>query len=405
MNRRFFLKSSAFTGGLFYFTKPLLSQKPVEPISLWKLQINVKNPVIIRSVEVLEFEKELFLVATSTDGIQGITLCNSRMPYLVPMLKELVIPFFLNKDARDLSKWVDEVYREERNYKHVGMPFWNCVGHLEIALWDLLGKSAQKPVNELLGNDLLNEIPVYLSSLTRKTSPEQEVENFKKKLEETGANAIKFKVGGRMSPTEEVPDRTKNLLPLLRKTLGDRLKLYADANGSFDVKEGIEMGKMLEDFGVDILEEPCPWEDYEANRKVKEAMKKIKVAGGEQDTSLYRFKDILQQKVYDIVQPDLFYNGGLIRSLKVAEMAKESGKFIAPHSPKADPLAAPLLHFASVVTNLYGYQEYPASFNVQKMPGWYSPHLIVKDGWLKVPIGEGLGIQYDEAIWKKARKL
>jgi L-alanine-DL-glutamate epimerase-like enolase superfamily enzyme len=76
---------------------------------------------------------------------------------------------------------------------------------------------------------------------------------------------------------------------------------------------------------------------------------------------------------------------------------------IAPHSPKADPLEAPFLHLATVVANLEGFQEYPARPGEQ--PAWYTPHVRVTNGRLTVPPGPGLGIQYEEAIWKKAEKL
>ncbi|MBD0259826.1 MAG: mandelate racemase/muconate lactonizing enzyme family protein [Cytophagales bacterium] len=314
----------------------------------------------------------------------------------------MMVPFFTGKDARDLEFLVDEVYRVNSHYKYAGMPFWNCVGHVEIALWDLLGNTAAKPVHALLGKPVRTQVPVYLSSLTRETTPEQEAADLAQKLAETGAKAVKIKVGGRMRNTPEDEKRTRNLLPQLRKVLGSEITIYADANSSYSVEEGIAVGQFLEAHDVAIFEEPCPWEDYEANRRVAAALRKVKVAGGEQDSSVFRFKDIIRNRVYDVVQPDLYYNGGIIRGYRVGQLAAKAGLGIAPHSPKADPLEAPFLHLAAVLPSLEGFQEYPA--RPAQQPAWYAPHILVQDGKLPVPTGPGLGITYDEAVWKKAVK-
>jgi L-alanine-DL-glutamate epimerase-like enolase superfamily enzyme len=370
---------------------------------LFNLHGQVESPVLISSVEIVRAEGELFVRVTSKDGLTGITQANDRMENLHSMLNGMMVPFFTGKDARDLELLVDEVYRVNSHYKYAGMPFWNCVGHVEIALWDLLGKTAAKPVHALLGKPVRTEVPVYLSSLTRETTPEQEAADLAQQLAETGARAVKIKVGGRMRNTPEDEKRTRNLLPQLRKVLGNAITIYADANSSYTVEEGIAVGQFMEAHDVAIFEEPCPWEDYEANRRVTAALRKVKVAGGEQDSSGYRFRDIIQNRVYDVVQPDLYYNGGIIRGYRVGQLAAKAGMGIAPHSPKADPLEAPFLHLAAVLPNLEGFQEYPA--RPGKQPAWYTPHLLVKDGKLPVPTGPGLGVTYDEAVWKKAVKV
>jgi L-alanine-DL-glutamate epimerase-like enolase superfamily enzyme len=98
----------------------------------------------------------------------------------------------------------------------------------------------------------------------------------------------------------------------------------------------------------------------------------------------------------------MYYNGGFIRCMQVAQMAAKAGRGIAPHSPKADPLEAAMLQFTSVVPNLEGFQEYPG--NPGKQPHWYSPHFKINDGKLPILTGPGLGVTYDEDIWKKAEK-
>jgi L-alanine-DL-glutamate epimerase-like enolase superfamily enzyme len=363
----------------------------------------IPDPVVVDRVEVLAFEKKLFVRLTAKNGATGLTMANERMENLYSLLNGLVAPIFRGQDLRRLPELVGQAYADDRNYKYAGsMPLSNCIGHVEIAALDLLAKLARCPVAQLFGGGQRAEVPVYLSSLTRSTAPEEEAAFLAQKIQETGAKAIKIKVGGRMGYTAETTQRDRALLPAIRRAMPN-VTIYVDANSSFDVKMGIETGRMLIDHQADIFEEPCKWEDYQGNRQVNQALKKIKLAGGEQDTSLYRWADICQRDVYDVLQPDLYYNGGMIKALQVAELAQQHGKSVAPHSPKADPLALPFLHLVSLVPNLYGFQEYPARPAPQ--PSWYTPHVLVKDGKMTVPTTPGLGVQYDDGIWAKAKTV
>lgn len=368
---------------------------------LFNLKNIIYDPITIRNIELFSFDKELILRITAENGAEGFTLCNQRLPNLVSLLHGLVIPNFIGKDARDLEQLIDDVYVANSNYKYAGMPFWNCVGHVEIALFDLLGKIAGKPVNQLLGKPLRNEIDLYLSSTTRETTPEQEAAFFEKRVAETGVKAVKFKVGGRMSKNADaMPERSNKIVPVMRKTLGEDITFYVDANGSYDLANGIKMSRYLEDQNVAIFEEPVPFDEYENTLKVARAIKKMRIAGGEQDTSAYRFGWIAENRALDVLQPDLYYNGGFIRCLKVARMAEKAGLQFSPHSPKTDPLAAPMLHLMSVIPNSGGFQEW--HINYPNYKSWYTPHFKIENGKMTVPNGNGLGVTFDEKIWTKA---
>lgn len=204
------------------------------------------------------------------------------------------------------------------------------------------------------------------------------------------------------TPEDEV--RTRRLVPLARKMFGDKTTIYADANGSYTAREGIEIGRLLEDHGVAIFEEPCNFEDEDGLRAVNRALTTLKLAGGEQDTSLYKFQRLAQTSVYDLLQPDLYYNGGLLRALQVAKIAEAAGKTIAPHTPKADPLIAPFWQFAALAPNLYGLQEFVLNPG-EKSPTWFTPNIRVTGGVMRIPTTPGLGIGYDEGIWKTAERV
>ena len=172
------------------------------------------------------------------------------------------------------------------------------------------------------------------------------------------------------------------------------MTIYADADGSYDALQAIEVGRMLESYGVALFEEPCPWEDFVATKLVADTLT-IDVAGGEQDTSLPRFQWMVENRGVDLLQPDLLNNGGFIRSMRVARMAQEAGLPVSPHSPTSGPGAALGLQFASVVENLGPYQERRA--DAQAAP-WYAPTFDVQNGQLAIPAGPGLGVTYEDGL-------
>jgi len=364
------------------------------------LEASHSSPVIVKSIELLRYSGTYLIRATSECGATGIAVCNSRVRYLYPMVKGLVIPVFIGRDVRELETLVNEVYIHSNNYKYQGTPFWNCVAYVEACLFDLLGQVTGKSVGELVGGAWRDEIPIYLSSMRRDTTPEAEVEWVLKRLNETKAKAVKLKIGGRMrNNMDSMPGRIESLIPLARKTFGDDVTLYVDANGSYDHKKAIEIGQLLADNRYSFFEEPCPFEQYEETKAVADALD-IDVAGGEQDCNMGHFRVMIRERIVDVVQPDLMYNGGLIRAMRVARMAAEAGMKVTPHSPKHNPELSTLLHFASVVRNVGPFLEFPA--RTARYDSWYDPAFVIQEGGkIKVPTGPGLGISYDEGIWEQ----
>jgi L-alanine-DL-glutamate epimerase-like enolase superfamily enzyme len=369
---------------------------------LFDLPRKISTLVKIKSIEVLEHGKNYFIRSTSTDGVTGLALAKDPIGDYIPILMRRVIPFYVGKDARDLETLVDGVYI--KNYKLAGQPFWLPVGAVEQSLWDLLGRTVKKPVGELLGGVRRKQIPVYLSGSGRETTAEQEVDVYVKGVEHTGAKAVKFKIGGRMSRNADAyPGRTETMVKLARKRLGDKVTLYADANGSYDAAKGIEVGKMLQDLGFGFYEEPCPWEEISETKKVADALE-MKVAVGEQDASLWRFQWMMETGVMQIVQPDLNYNGGFVRAARVARMARRYSIPIVPHNTQTGAAAVNILAFASAIPNIGDYMEFPWRAP-EKAASWYSPQFYVKDGTVAVPTGPGLGVEIDPKYLAQARRL
>src|SRR6185436_18534932 len=328
MHRRDFLLTSAFAPAALAAAKSDFSA-PAYEAPLFDLHKFSKTPIKIKSIELLRAGKHYFVRSTSTDGVVGVSKTKQIEDY-TPVFLRRVVPFFVGKDVRDLETLVDGVYTE--NYKMSSQGFWLPVASAEQSLFDLLGKTVNKSVGQLLGGVVRREIPVYLSGSIRTTTAEQEVEVYRKGMESTGAKGVKFKIGGRMSRNEDpYPGRTEKMVALARKVLGDKAVLYADANGSYDPKKGIAVGKILQDLKYGFYEEPCPWEENTWTKAVADALD-IPLAFGEQNSSLPGWQWMIENRVMDIVQPDLNYNGGFIRAARVARMARKAGMKIVNHN-------------------------------------------------------------------------
>lgn len=399
MNRRQFLAGSA--GVTLLANASTESAAPDYQKPVFDLHKTVTSPVKIASIELLQSGKNFFVRTRSTDGAEGIILTKD-MEDFVPILQRRVIPHFLGKDARDAETLVDDVYIA--NYKLSGQAFWCPVAYVEQSLFDLMGKSMKKPAGELMGGILRKEIPVYLSGSGRDTTAEEEVDVYVKGVEFTGAKAVKFKIGGRMSDNKDAyPGRTDKLLELAGQKLSGKVTLMADANGSYGAAQAIEIGKRLQDMKYLWFEEPCPWEELSETKKVAEALT-MKVAFGEQDSSLWLFQWMIENKVMSVVQPDLNYNGGFIRAARVARMARKRNLWICPHNTQTGAASVNILQFAATTPNIGPYMEYVWRAP-QKKEAWFTPNFEIRNGVIPLPAGPGLGLQFDPDYLKKATVL
>jgi L-alanine-DL-glutamate epimerase-like enolase superfamily enzyme len=360
------------------------------------------SPLVIESIELLRRKNEYFVRVRSKDGAEGVAVLDSRAGYLYPIFNNLVAPYFIGKDARDLETHLWEVYRYQSNYKLQGLALWCPVAWMEYAILDVMGRATGKSIGQLLGEPIRTEIPFYVASGRRDTTPQQEVEYLQELVARTGAKAVKFRLGGRMSKNADaMPGRTEQLIPLARKTLGDRIDIHADANSSYDPPQAIRVGRMLEDIRAAYFEEPCPFDHLEDTKLVADTLT-IPVSGGEQEFSQRGFRWMIANRGVDIVQPDLQYYGGLIRSTRVARMATLAGMPTTVHISGGFGFVY-MLHFASYIPNIGRYEEYKEG--TEKYAGWFDPPLAIKDGKITVPRGPGVGIVNVAEVLKGAERV
>ncbi|HEY5910307.1 MAG TPA: mandelate racemase/muconate lactonizing enzyme family protein [Verrucomicrobiae bacterium] len=366
------------------------------------------NPVIIETLELLRYRDSFLCRVRSRDGAEGISVGHSGMKALFPIFLYNLRSFFIGKDARDLDLLLEKVFIYGFNFRYNGISIGMPLATIEFAILDLLGRIARKPIGQLIGDIHHPEVAVYQATEYREKSVEQSLDLIKRDVAEYNARALKIKVGGLMFMTTDIhavgpPGRTEKMIPLIRKTFGDEMALYADANGFYSVEEAIRVGKLLEEYHYGFFEEPVMFDWYEETRQVAEALS-LPVAGGEQEYSLHGFRWLIAHDALQIVQPDNYYFGGMVRSMQVARMAAAFGKSCTPHMSGGGLGFLYMMHFVSALPNAMPHHEFKGLGTNVPFECKTSP-LKVVEGKIKVPTGPGLGVEIDPAYVAKHEAL
>jgi L-alanine-DL-glutamate epimerase-like enolase superfamily enzyme len=337
-----------------------------------------------------------FVRVTAEDGAQGwgqVSTYNADITCQV--LHRQVAPWALGAAAEDIDGLMDIVV--EREHKFPGSYLRRALAGLDTALWDLAGKRAGKPVVELLGGRP-GRLRAYASSMRRDITPEDEAARLRRLCDEQGFDACKFRVAAECGhDVDEWPGRTEAIVPALRRVLGDEVALLVDANSGFSPRRAIEVGRLLEDHGVEHFEEPCPYWELEQTKQVTEALD-LDVTGGEQDCDLAVWRRIVELRAVDVVQPDVCYLGGIARTLRVAKMAAAAGLPVTPHCANLSMVTLFTMHLLGALPNAGKYLE----FSIEG-PDYYpwqeglfrNPPYAVEAGRVTIPAEPGWGVEIE----------
>jgi L-alanine-DL-glutamate epimerase-like enolase superfamily enzyme len=360
------------------------------------------DPVIIESIELLHLQHQYLCRVRSKDGHEGISVSNAeQMAALYPLLVKRIAPFFIGKDARDLEHLIPAATVYDSNYKAQGLAIWVPIATIEFAILDMFGKIANRSIGLLISDKIHNPaISVYQANGERDNSAEEVIDHLKRDVDISHAKAIKFKLGGRMSHTEYPVGRSEKLIPMVRKTFGDDMIISADSNGSYTAAEAIPIGKLMQEYKYAFYEEPVPFDWYEETKQVSDALE-IPIAGGEQEPSTHNFRWLVANGGLSIVQPDMFYFGGMIRCVQVARMANAFGKQCIPHISSTGLGYVYMMHFVSSIPNSGPYHEFK-EFN-SELPYHCATSSLRSDadGVIKVPSGPGFGVEIDPDFLKR----
>lgn len=364
----------------------------------------IKAPLKVASIELLQEGKTYLLRTRSTDGLEVITVPHqAKIGTLYPILLKNIVPVLIGRDARELETILWEIYRHADNYKMQGLAFWVCVAAVEMAMLELLSHAARRPLADLFGEVRKREIGVYFASGNRGNKPEEEILYLQRLIADSGARALKFRLGGRMSRNvDSLPGRTEALIELARKTFGDKMTLYADSNSSYTATEAIRIGRIMEAHGYGFYEEPCEFDDLWGTKAVADALA-IPVAGGEQEYSMHRWKWAIAHGGLDIVQPDLHYGGGFIRAVQVARMAEHAGLSVVPHMSGGGLGYVEVVHFASFVPNVGPFMEFKGNSTLPVV--CESSTLRAENGLVTCPTGIGFGVTIEPEFVRRAKPI
>jgi L-alanine-DL-glutamate epimerase-like enolase superfamily enzyme len=357
------------------------------------------DPVIIKSLELLRYGRSFLCRVYSNNGAEGISVAHDGIysHYLIFLNLRSV---FVGKDARDLDSLMDQVYI--RNYRLQGIALGIPAATIEFAILDMLGRIANKPIGLLIGEIHKSRIEFYLATEGRGTSAEETLKVWQPRIEECKAKEIKIRVGGghMTNNIDNPPGRTERLIPLFRKTFGDKMDISADSNGSYTVDEAIRIGKVLEEYGIIRYEEPVPYDYYDETKQVADALN-VPISGGEQDQSFHQLRWMLVNDGFDIIEPDVFYFGGMIRSMKIARIADACGKKqCTPHMTGGRLGFLYAFHFVSALPN-GGYRPEFKGFETDVPYECKTGPIKSENGAVTVPTGPGLSVDIDPEYIKK----
>jgi len=335
-----------------------------------------------------------FVKITNDNGDEGYGQMSTYHSNITAQIcHKQVAPWVLGKTYDDFDDLENLIL--EKEHKFPGSYLLRAIAGLDTALWDLKGKIENKPVVSLLGGTS-GKLRVYGSSMKRDIKPQDEADRLKKLQDTHGIDAFKFRVGAECGRgIDEWPGRSEEIVKIINKNLDPSTDKLVDANSCFSPEQAIELGYILQDNDVTHYEEPCPYWEPEQTLKVTNALK-IDVTGGEQDCDLRIWKDMIDRKIVNIIQPDIMYMGGITRTLKVAKMAEEKNMTCTPHAANLSLVTICTMHLLKAIPNAGKYLEFAIEgedyYPWQKDLFLNNPFKI-EDGKITVSEAPGWGIK------------
>jgi L-alanine-DL-glutamate epimerase-like enolase superfamily enzyme len=378
------------------------ARQPADALAKALAGLRQKTGLKIQRIETFTSGTNVGFVRIRTDdGSEGVgQLSPFEADITTTILHRKIAPHVLGADPGDFEAISDTCI--EKNYKFPWSFICRALTGVDTAIWDLLGKRQKKSVCELLGATP-RPIPVYGSSMSREIKPPDEAKRLAKLRDEKGFTAFKIRVGKVTGHDEDQwPGRTDELIPTVRKAVGDKVKLLVDANSCYTPKKAIQVGRLLEEHKYCHYEEPCPYWELEWTAEVAAALD-IPVAGGEQDNDLAQWRRMIRMKAVDVVQPDVCYVGGLTRALRVSQMAAAAKVPCVPHSANLSMVTLFTLHLMAAIPNAGDYVEFSIE-DTAWTKGLYAPALEVRDGKAAVPAGPGWGVEVNKTWLEKATR-
>jgi D-galactarolactone cycloisomerase len=331
---------------------------------------------------------ETMLVKVETDG--GIVGWGEAFPHRVwpavkSLLENLIAPACIGADPCDIPALMKKLIYHVHGVGRAG-PAMYALSGLDIALWDILGKSKNLPIFKLLGGAPCEKLPAY-ASLLKYGDTDVVVRTCEQALDR-GYSELKIHETGRT----EIAAAAQ----LLRRHNGG--SLMVDVNAPWSLQEALSAVAPLRELGLKWIEEPVwPPEDFEAARQVSAAG--VPVAIGENVLTPSDFARLIDSRAVDYVQPSVAKIGGISIMRDIIAAANSANVAVAPHSAYFGPGLIATAHLAAALSRAPMVERLYCDLTESPFGDWYQP----VDGHLAVPQGPGLGIDPDSALLDKLR--
>lgn len=303
-------------------------------------------------------------------------------------------PLLLGEDPRRIEHLTQVMIRQK--FWQGGVIKGSAVAGVELALWDILGKSVDLPVHQLVGGASRDRIRYYLNGWSGGAVEPAEIGDRAAEAFGRGERALKFSLA---LPSWPVRDREllrtlERALDAIRRAVGAEALVMFDGHGRYDADQAIAMAAVLADFECYFFEEPVqPTRVEDTARVARRAA--VPIAAGERLARKGEFVDYFRADAISVAQPDLAHCHGFGESLKIAAIADGFGGWIAPHGPMSPVLTAISLHLDAVIPNFLIQERLRNSTWCESL---ITEPLRPAEGYLPLPHGPGWGIELDEEV-------
>ena len=301
----------------------------------------------------------------------------------------------IGEDPLDVEGLWQKMYRASIYYGRRGVAL-HALSGIDLALWDIKGKVLGKPVSALIGTPQRTRVRAYASTLMPETEAETS-RNVSGLIEQYGFSAVKLGWG----PLGQDPEHDVRLARAARRAAGDQVDVLIDAGLGYgaDAETAIRVAREFEQLGIFWLEEPFLPDELDAYARLADTVD-IRVAAGEEDTTVWGFRELIERGHVDVVQPDVTRCGGITELLRIARYAQEQGKTCVPHAWKSGIIKAASLHINAVLREAW-FQEYCVADTPLNTRLTRQTFPIDQDGFVAVPSAPGLGVDLDPEVLER----
>ena len=356
------------------------------------------------SKRVTDRRQTAICVVSTDEGIQGLGEAfyfGGPAGIAAQIIDQALGPLLVDRDPFDTGVIWDLLYSRTRDQGMKGVTI-SAISAVDIALWDIKGKGLGLPVFKLLGGAYRDRAKVYATGLYEPQNAPSIIDALTEEAsgyKEAGFCGVKLKVGYGI-------DTDLHYVKAIREAIGDDLYLMVDANHAYNAPEAIRLARKMERYDVYWFEEPVPPEDLDGYLEIKRNSS-ILLAGGECEYTRYGFRELINRRVVDILQPDLCAAGGFTEMTKIVAMASAANLPVMPHVWGTNVgLAASLQCFAALPH--FPDRRFPAEpfFECDRSPhplrdGVTVEKFAIEDGYLSIPDRPGLGVELDVEFVEK----